>query len=569
MTIADTSMFGCGVAAGEVTSTVEETPVRSAECPGIMRDRITQAAAAVPTDAIVWMSRWERMDQVVDGRVVAFASPEGRALVLAQMEGIYQLLRAYTPAPIFIVSDAAPGPGDYKDGARRGARSEDHRYVRLADLQRRFAASHRADVVFLDLARRVCPNGPPCDALRRFNPRQQDGEHLTTEGSVWAARWVIPKFALVPRLASPGPATAAAPPTAVAGARACEVDQKGDMEPRPETDEHPIVVEYAGGEEVPVVAWPLLLRDRLQRQVGTGDRYRWWVLWTVLVGLFASGFTITILAVSLGGRRPRPGHDRDHAHLDRHRAVPRARAHDAAVREDRRRPRAPAGLPARTGRVHGRVAADRVRVGRRVAHRHPRPRGGAGRGDGPGVDGAHHAGVPRGGPGQGDGVVVARRRRRPGDRPRRRRPARRPARVAHDLPHPGTAGAPRARRRDPGVARDAPHRARAHRLPGRGDARGRDGVAAARPLARRRLRLDAAAGAPPLRDRVRSRSSGSCGRSGAPGTRCSRSSCCAAATTRRRCSRSSSPTSGTWAASSSRRCSWRRCSTIPSPRRRW
>ncbi len=71
------------------------------------------------------------------------------------------------------------------------------------------------------------------------------------------------------------------------------------MEPRRDTDEHPIVVEYAGGEEVPVVAWPLLLRDRLQRQVGTGDRYRWWVLWTVLVGLFASGFTITILAVSL------------------------------------------------------------------------------------------------------------------------------------------------------------------------------------------------------------------------------------------------------------------------------
>ncbi len=199
MTITDTSMFGCGVAAGEVTSAVEETPARSVECPGIVRDRITQAAAASPTDAIVWMSSWERMDQVVDGRVVAFASPEGRALVLSQMEGIYALLRAHTAAPIFIVSDAAPGPGDYQNGERRGARSEDRRYVRLADLQRRFAAFHRADVVFLDLARRVCPNGPPCDALPRFNPRQQDGVHFSTEGSVWAARWVIPKFALAPR----------------------------------------------------------------------------------------------------------------------------------------------------------------------------------------------------------------------------------------------------------------------------------------------------------------------------------------------------------------------------------
>jgi hypothetical protein len=198
MTITDTSMFGCGVAAGEVTSTVEETPARSAECPGIVRDRIARAAAG-PTDVIVWMSAWERMDQVVDGRVVRFASPEGRRLVLEQMEGVYRLLRTYTAAPIVIVSDAAPGPGDYQDGERRGQRSEDHRYVRLADLQRRFAALHRTDVVFVDLARRVCPNGPPCDALPRFNPRQQDGVHLSTEGSVWAARWLVPKLARVPR----------------------------------------------------------------------------------------------------------------------------------------------------------------------------------------------------------------------------------------------------------------------------------------------------------------------------------------------------------------------------------
>ncbi len=64
--------------------------------------------------------------------------------------------------------------------------------------------------------------------------------------------------------------------------------------------ESPLVVEYPGGEEVPVVAWPMLLRDRLGRRLRESDRYRWWVLWTALAGLFATGFTITILAVSLG-----------------------------------------------------------------------------------------------------------------------------------------------------------------------------------------------------------------------------------------------------------------------------
>lgn len=62
--------------------------------------------------------------------------------------------------------------------------------------------------------------------------------------------------------------------------------------------EHPVVVDLAG--EEPVVAWPLLLRDRLTRRVPPIRRTPRLVLATVLVGLFATGFSITILAVSLG-----------------------------------------------------------------------------------------------------------------------------------------------------------------------------------------------------------------------------------------------------------------------------
>jgi EmrB/QacA subfamily drug resistance transporter len=57
--------------------------------------------------------------------------------------------------------------------------------------------------------------------------------------------------------------------------------------------------EFPGGEEVPVVAWPLLFRDRIRHRLRRSDRYPWWVLVTVLAGLFATGFTITIVAVSL------------------------------------------------------------------------------------------------------------------------------------------------------------------------------------------------------------------------------------------------------------------------------
>ena len=53
-----------------------------------------------------------------------------------------------------------------------------------------------------------------------------------------------------------------------------------------------------GGDEVPVVGWPFLFEHRLRR-FHSQDRSPWLVLIAVLTGLFATGFTITILAVSL------------------------------------------------------------------------------------------------------------------------------------------------------------------------------------------------------------------------------------------------------------------------------
>ncbi len=48
-----------------------------------------------------------------------------------------------------------------------------------------------------------------------------------------------------------------------------------------------------------MVDWPRLWRERLATRVRRSDRYSTWVLVTALTGLFATGFTITVLAVSL------------------------------------------------------------------------------------------------------------------------------------------------------------------------------------------------------------------------------------------------------------------------------
>lgn len=58
-------------------------------------------------------------------------------------------------------------------------------------------------------------------------------------------------------------------------------------------------IDATGADEVVVMPWPLLLRQRLLERAKTSPRYPWLVLATVLFGLFSVGFTITILSVSI------------------------------------------------------------------------------------------------------------------------------------------------------------------------------------------------------------------------------------------------------------------------------
>lgn len=70
-------------------------------------------------------------------------------------------------------------------------------------------------------------------------------------------------------------------------------------------DQHPrssdktLTVGYAGESEAVSVPWPILLRNRLTERAHGSERFRWWVLWTVLAGLFSVNVTFTIFAVAL------------------------------------------------------------------------------------------------------------------------------------------------------------------------------------------------------------------------------------------------------------------------------
>jgi EmrB/QacA subfamily drug resistance transporter len=58
-------------------------------------------------------------------------------------------------------------------------------------------------------------------------------------------------------------------------------------------------IDAPGAEEVAVLPWPLLLRERVRGRMEASPKYPWIVLAVALFGLFSVGFTITILSVSV------------------------------------------------------------------------------------------------------------------------------------------------------------------------------------------------------------------------------------------------------------------------------
>jgi len=54
---------------------------------------------------------------------------------------------------------------------------------------------HPAGARLVDIAKELCPDGPPCPAeVDGVEPRGLDGAHFDPEGSVWLARWMLPQI---------------------------------------------------------------------------------------------------------------------------------------------------------------------------------------------------------------------------------------------------------------------------------------------------------------------------------------------------------------------------------------
>ena len=85
--VAQASVFGCGVASGEITTTRgEQIALHSERCPQLVDDALRSTLPEARPNVVVWMSIWEKSDLVVDGRTLVSGTPAGDRAMLARMD---------------------------------------------------------------------------------------------------------------------------------------------------------------------------------------------------------------------------------------------------------------------------------------------------------------------------------------------------------------------------------------------------------------------------------------------------------------------------------------------------
>jgi peptidoglycan/LPS O-acetylase OafA/YrhL len=193
--VAQAAVFGCGMASGEVTTTRgEQITPHSDRCPEMVAAAQLPAIEQMRPDVVIWMSIWEKSDVVANGQTLVSGTPAGDDEMLHRMDTELARITEYG-AKVALVTVAAPAPNDAEGASNTSNTVDNASYARLDSIDRRFAQRHPGVVTLIDLAHRLCPDGPPCpedvDGLRM----RPDGRHFTPQAAATEAQWLVPQLA--------------------------------------------------------------------------------------------------------------------------------------------------------------------------------------------------------------------------------------------------------------------------------------------------------------------------------------------------------------------------------------
>jgi hypothetical protein len=192
--VAQAAVFGCGIAAGQITSlNGEQITPHSERCPAMVDAAVVPAVDVMRPNVVLWMSLWEKSDIVANGKTLVAKTPAWNREMLKRMNAALAEITKYG-AKIVLVTIAAPAPNDAQGASNTSNAVDNASYAGLDAIDKEFAAEHPGVVTVADLARHICPSGPPCpenvDGLRM----RPDGRHFTPSAATIAAQWLMPNI---------------------------------------------------------------------------------------------------------------------------------------------------------------------------------------------------------------------------------------------------------------------------------------------------------------------------------------------------------------------------------------
>ena len=188
------AVLGCGVVSDEVWDAAEPFPKSTQNCHAYVAQREAQALAEFQPQVVLWVSTWERFNLVVDGRVLATGTRAWKRELDRRLDAAFGSLTA-RGAELLIATIAAPAPAGLLLGERVVSPTFDWKFADLNERLAAFVRRHEAGSDLVDLAKTLCPKGPPCPAeVDGLEPRRLDGAHFDAAGSVWLARRMLPQI---------------------------------------------------------------------------------------------------------------------------------------------------------------------------------------------------------------------------------------------------------------------------------------------------------------------------------------------------------------------------------------
>jgi peptidoglycan/LPS O-acetylase OafA/YrhL len=187
VTLWNLGRFACTMLVAPSRSFGEVMP-ESTDCAG-RETRWPQQVADFHPDAVVWNGAlFDTTEVYVDGRWIAFGTPEWDGLYLESLDGAR--VAATVDGARFVIlgqNDPVPNPDE---PFREALRPQNvWRFGHLRDLQRSFAEQHPADTRYIDLQALLCPGGPCPTTSPDGVVYRPDGVHWVVDG----AREVAPK----------------------------------------------------------------------------------------------------------------------------------------------------------------------------------------------------------------------------------------------------------------------------------------------------------------------------------------------------------------------------------------